>query len=235
MIIKKISSMILMAFTIISLNCFSKTKSRKSAQKTNVLFPINAENLMNDAYKSTSGFGITDEERKKVNDAGGDATYGEITFDGLATLLKELQLTDKDVFYDLGSGVGKVVVQVALTTPATATGVELCPSRAAKAAQIKNDLITRGALKNKKKLTFIEGNIMDVPLSDATVIFMCSTCFSPELMKKLTDKLARLKKGTRILTLKELYPNKAFTLVKTLQVPMTWSSNSNVYWYELKK
>jgi hypothetical protein len=54
-------------------------------------------------------------------------------------------------------------------------------------------------------------------------------------MKKLTDKLARLKNGTRILTLKELAPNKAFTLVKTLQVPMTWSSSSNVYWYELKK
>jgi Histone methylation protein DOT1. len=38
-------------------------------------------------------------------------------FESAETLIKELNITDKDVFYDLGCGVGKLVMQVGLTTP----------------------------------------------------------------------------------------------------------------------
>lgn len=218
-----------------SLIAIKKTRHKKKSCTTHTLFPLNAENRINELYRSINGFAISEQERKKIEDAGGNPTYGEITFEGLTTLLRDLKLTEKDVFYDLGSGVGKVCVQVALTTPAAAIGGELSTDRVLKAEQVCQILIKNGDLKNKKKLRFIEANILAMNLKDATVIFICSTCFSKELMQQLTTKMAKLKNGLRVLTLKELAPNPAFKLINTYHVPMTWSNRSAVYLYELKK
>lgn len=213
------------------------TLAQRKIRKTNppILFPINAENRINEAYKTINGFTISEQERKLIEDEGGNPTYGEITFDGFATLLKDLKLTGHDVFYDLGSGVGKVCVQVALTTPAHAIGIELSSSRASKAEKVRQELLIAGDLKKKNKLKFIECNITDASLKNATVIFLCSTCFSKELMQKITEKIAKLKKGVRVLTLKELAPHDSLVLIHTYFVPMTWSDSSPVYLYELRK
>lgn len=211
-----------------------KTYKKRKDSETHLYFPINAQNLMDDFCKSANGFDICQEERKHIDNAGGSATYGEITYEGLATLLKDLKLNSKDVFYDLGCGVGKVCIQVILTTPAKAIGIELSSTRVQKAELIRQDMIKKETLTNKNRLRFIKGNIADEALKDATVIFMCSTCFPDKLMKQLTEKMAKLKKGLRVLTLKELTPNSKFTLIRTYEIPMTWSSQSPVYWYVLK-
>ncbi|MDR3646963.1 MAG: hypothetical protein P4L22_05490, partial [Candidatus Babeliales bacterium] len=73
-------------------------------------------------------------------------------------------------------------------------------------------------------------------ISDATVIFMCSTCFPEELMNSLTKKLSSLKPGLKLLTLKDLTNPELhnFKLIKEYTLPMTWSTGSSVYLYELK-
>lgn len=43
----------------------------------------------------------------------------------LAEIVDFMPLTGEDTFYDLGSGVGKLVMQVASTTPCNSVGVEL--------------------------------------------------------------------------------------------------------------
>src|SRR5579864_7063733 len=43
-------------------------------------------------------------------------SYGEILYPGVDRLLAEVTLSEKDVFFDLGSGLGKVVLQVFLKT-----------------------------------------------------------------------------------------------------------------------
>ena len=63
---------------------------------------------------------------------------------------------------------------------------------------------------------------------------MCSTCFSEELMEKITKKLESLKPGLRVVTLKQLPTKSKFTLLTTLHLPMTWSENVSVYIYELQ-
>lgn len=189
--------------------------------------------IIDELYKNISGFTITEKERTDVRDKGGNPTYGEITYKGADELLRTLDLKPTDVFYDLGSGVGKLVVQAILTTPIKkAVGVELSPTRHEHAVSIKKELATRDLLKDKE-LEFVNQNVSQAALSDATVIFMCSTCFSDELMKSLTDKFSKLKKGVRVITLRKLPEPNKFKLIKQLHLPMSWSNSSIVYIYQL--
>ena len=145
--------------------------------------------LLDTVYKDVNGYTIKEDERNQIVRKGGEPTYGEITYESAQKLLHDLKLTYNDVFYDLGSGVGKMVVQTYLTTPVKkATGVELATTRAQQALKAKDALSKIGKLHKNRDLEFYIKSIIEVPLDDATVIYMCSTCFSPELMKALTDK-----------------------------------------------
>lgn len=193
-----------------------------------------ATQLLNDIYTDINGFSIDQSERKFIEQQGGNPTYGEITFQSTKDLIDHLQLTCEDVFFDLGSGVGKICCQVALTTPARAIGIELSATRCQLAQKAKQCLIDKKACTNSAKLEFYEQNILDANLEPATVIFACSTCFSEQLMQTLTQKLEALPKLKRIVTLKELAPTTRFTLSKTFHLPMTWSENTPVHIYEKK-
>lgn len=222
---------------------------------------LDAKTLMEDLYQGVTGFGIPERESQAIIDAKGAPTYGEILFESWHTILHELNLTTKDVVYDLGSGVGKVIVEAFLVTPAKkVVGVELSDTRYEKAAQVAKMLkkkIKKGELKalqesvnnelqfdkysekkvnyKKKKIAFIHKNFLKVNFSDATVIYMCSTCFSDELMQELTDKFAGLRDGLKVVTLKQLPSHPHFTLVKKYTLPMTWSTTTPVYVYEMNK
>lgn len=188
--------------------------------------------IIDDLYKNINGFSISEKERSNIREQGGNPTYGEITYKGAAELLRKLNLKETDVLYDLGSGVGKLVVQVGLTTPAKVVGIELSKTRHEYAISVQKEIEKRNLVK-KDKITFINKNINDVPLDQATVLFMCSTCFSDELMRSLTEKLGKLKKGLRVVTLRKLPEPHNFKLIESLQLPMTWSNNTNVYIYQL--
>ena len=43
--------------------------------------------------------------------------YGETSFDLICQMIDEINITKDDVFLDLGSGVGQVVLQMAAATP----------------------------------------------------------------------------------------------------------------------
>lgn len=199
-----------------------------------------AIDIIDDLYGKSSGFGIGNDERKLIEEKGGNPTYGEITPKGMAQLIehfKLFRLDEYDTFYDLGSGIGKVATQVALTTRARAVGVELSPTRHNIADGIRHELLRKNILRHPNKLRFIEGNIIDVDLSDASVIFMCSTCFSDELMKKITEKISKLPQVVHVITLKELTPHDTYDIYdffpgEPFNVPTTWSDNTPVYWYE---
>jgi precorrin-6B methylase 2 len=192
--------------------------------------------LMERLYASMSGFDLAAgeaEEMTKDPSCEAAPTYGEILFDSLKTVLDDLKLTRNDVFYDLGAGIGKVAIQTYLTTPVKkSVGVELSKTRHNKAETIKKELQNAGKLDNNRQLLFLNKNIKDVDLSDATVVFMCSTCFSEKLMETILDKLNRNKnKRLFIITLKALPTQNQFKLEKTYTLPMTWSNGSLVHVY----
>lgn len=197
--------------------------------------------VLSQVYKDISGFGISAYDEKQIKDQGGASTYGEILPESVTQLIEILKIGPSTVFYDLGSGVGKVAMQIHLQTPAKkVVGVELSTERH-KNAQVALDRLKQYFKKNNvpsslnsRRLIFAQGDAKKQDLSDATAVYLCSTCFSTELLQQIMEQIKKAKKGTKVVTLKQLPADPAFKKIKELSLPMTWSNSSNVYIYELQ-
>lgn len=202
--------------------------------QTEILTHSEEKDLIKRIYKNINGFSIDPQESTKISEAGGNSTYGEITDEGVLQLIKELNPTKDDVFYDLGSGAGRMVITMHLISPVKKTlGIELASSRHEKAMQALKDIKKEIKVHPLRIIDFKNEDLLKFPLHDATIIYTASTCFSDKFMEKLTKKLAQeLPKGAKVLTLRQLAQDSAFNLKKQLQVPMTWSNNVTVYVYE---
>lgn len=205
-----------------------------SPQRQKLFSPQEIEQIIANAFQDENGFSICGDEREYIEKCGGNPTYGEILPSSLAQLIQKLELTKNDTLFDLGSGAGKVCIQVALTSPAKAIGIELSSTRHALAQKIKQKIIGEQILTDINKLEFIEGNITEFNLCSGTIFFMCSTCFSDELMKTLTQKLEKIPHLIKIVSLRTLPVDTSsdIKLINTLSLPMSWSDGSSVYIYE---
>jgi SAM-dependent methyltransferase len=97
-------------------------------------------------------------------------------------LLPHVQATD--VFYDLGAGLGRVAILVALLSGARARGVEIEPAFCAYAEAVAQRLLVRG-------VDFVAADARDVPLEDGTVFFLYSP-FRGALLRSVLGKLRAL-------------------------------------------
>ena len=93
--------------------------------------PSLVQRVLDIVYAGTDHYGtIPDDEEDAVNATGGHWAYGEITFNGLQALLQYMEVDQSSVFYDFGSGLGKVVVQCFLTSGARkVVGIEMAGTR----------------------------------------------------------------------------------------------------------
>ncbi|HEY9722451.1 MAG TPA: hypothetical protein V6D47_10570 [Oscillatoriaceae cyanobacterium] len=99
------------------------------------------------------------------------------------------RLEPGDVFYDLGSGLGHVVILVALLTGARAYGIEIEPTYARHARR------AAGAL-NLPEAVFVEADARTAAFDDGTAFFLY-TPFRGALLKQVLD---RLPAGCRVYT-----------------------------------
>lgn len=198
--------------------------------------PQNIRQIIENIYTDLpDGYCISDGDRSCVQATGGAETYGEITFEGVERLMQVLAPTKDDVFYDFGSGIGKMAIHVALASPVTkSVGIEMSSARHQSAEQAYRRLITRYHLEAPKAIQFIQGDILKIDSSDATIIYIASTCFTEVFMKQFIQKLSHYKKGLRIVTLSVLPENEVFELVTSRHLPMTWCEENNMYLYRLK-
>ncbi len=164
------------------------------------------------------------------------STYGEMTYPAVEDLIKLTNLGKGDKFVDLGSGNGKVVMQVfANSDVSQAYGVEFFPERSQNSEYALKQLYKqkKELLDDDRIISYQLQNIKDVHyLDDATVIFACSTCYPPELMDVVYDKIKDSKKIRSFIThkphdkFKTILPNHTTTCF-----PCTWSKNLtwNIY------
>lgn len=219
----------------------TKIVEEKKTQKAKKSEKLSTEQLMCAMYAGISGFGIPTAEEAKITECGGAPTYGEILYESLKTLLDEMPSSNikNGVLYDLGSGVGKVCVQAYLDYPfAKVVGIELSKKRYDASIDILQTLQEQGYIDKNRTLQFLNEDFMKSNISDATVIYMCSTCYSPELMGKLGEKFSKLKPGLQVITLKSMpdYEKYGLELIGEYKLPMTWSKESGgspVYVYKL--
>ena len=96
-------------------------------------------------------------------------------------LVEKANLTGKDVFYDLGSGLGQVPILVNLLSGAKAKGVEFEPAYCDYARVCAAEL-------NLSRVEFINVDARKADYSDGTVFFMY-TPFEGRLLQEVLEKL----------------------------------------------
>jgi SAM-dependent methyltransferase len=185
-------------------------------------------------YTDVEAYVIPRSEEQAIRKSMGSPTYGEMTPTSVQRLLDHLDLGDRDVFYDLGSGTGKIVIQTAMTVPIRkAVGIELSTSRHRDAKRVLGKVRKEGLLA-ARACSFRNEDLASSYLSDATVVYSCSTAFSLRFMKVIARKLESLNRDLTFVSLQELDPPRnRFELTHTLRLDMTWHRRTAVYVYRV--
>ncbi len=144
------------------------------------------EQILNDIYKTSPYLKYRNKTDFKENQ---HELYGEVTkksTDGIVNHFK--QYFNKDtVFYDLGCGLGKMVLHIGLQyKPKKSCGIEYSKER----IQAGFDLKERYCKENDT-ISFIEGDFFTKDLSDATIVYVDNTAMPHEMTKGIIDKLPK--------------------------------------------
>ena len=186
-------------------------------------------------FEGISGFGGMGVE-------GFATTYGEVTPAGIQMMSdvfkKVTPITSfgshQRVFYDLGCGVGKIVVGMAILHPELkCRGIEIVPERIRQAA-VATGRITVKSLATRIK--FQNGSFLapEVHLRDAAYIFVSNLCLTAESQQQLGEKMERECSAGCVVVASKEFPFRAdgpFRLVEMAAVPMSWSADSKARVY----
>ena len=180
-------------------------------------------------YRGVDGFEIPHEDSRNIRRSRGSPIYGELMPTASLRLLEQLRLGPQDQFHDLGAGIGKLVLLAAMTTPVRrAVGTELSRSRVALGQRVLA-AARREDLPGAERAELHHGDMLKVDLSDATVIYSCSTAFSGAFMRRLLARLVALPRLRLFVSLRDLDPHPAFPLVGVHRLDTSWQRRTPVY------
>lgn len=154
--------------------------------------------IINEIYE-TPAYSIGAKNETEFPTNVGSPVYGEIMYEGTESIVNKFSehFNENTVFYDLGCGLGKMVLHIGLKyNPKKSIGIEYSKERANTAKELKEKYA-----KHKKSIVFEEGNVLDFDVSDATVVYMDNTVFPNYINKKIYNMLP---KGCLILHKKSL-------------------------------
>mgnify|MGYP006427492525 CR=1 FL=1 len=159
--------------------------------------------------------------------------YGEIKFDAIFEIIKNINFEEDDVFLDLGCGIGRFCLEIFLTTKIKKViGVELERNRFNIAQETKNKLQKYLSKKNKstRELLFYNENINNFDINQANVIYLCSLCFPQKLIQIITNKLEEHPRLKAVISFNKLN-TPSLKLKNKITIPTTWSNNETIYFY----
>lgn len=190
-----------------------------------------------DSLYQDNAYSIPEEERALISDTGGSATYGEITYESVQKLLEKLHPTNKDIFMDLGSGFGRMVIQVYLQSKVKESiGVELSRARHNAAVQAKEKLFKVGYKKHGRAIEFWNQNILDAPIDKATIVFLDGCMFQSKFKNQIIDKLVKADHPIRIVSVVALDERPDLEEVERLNLPTSWNAvGAETVLYKTKK
>lgn len=145
---------------------------------------------------------------------GTDNVYGELLPSLISKMLWEAHLTSEDIFVDLGSGVGNVVLQASLEFGCESWGCEMMENAFTLAEAQKVEFDVRCRLWGIKtgcvfleRGDFLENQKIHAAMQKADVILVNNQAFTPDLNQKLKDLFLDTKDGCRIISLKSFVPH----------------------------
>lgn len=120
--------------------------------------------------------------------------YGETPLRALYQIAQMVDLKPSDHFVDLGCGRGRALFFLSHFFGCRAMGIDLTPSFIHKARRLGKD---------NGKLTFICDDFLSYDFKDATCVYLYGTTYSEECLMLLREKLKRLPKGSRVISVSE--------------------------------
>ena len=139
---------------------------------------------------------------------GSNTVYGELEPKTVSRLAAEAQITAESTFVDLGSGIGNVVLQVALEAGCRCYGWEVVPERAAVAQCMLRHFTALVDFFGLRvgEVCLIHGSFLDSAATwlHCTHIFSNNLKFTPELLDNMKTLLQTCPEGTQLITTKTL-------------------------------
>ncbi|XP_075632671.1 histone-lysine N-methyltransferase, H3 lysine-79 specific isoform X6 [Balearica regulorum gibbericeps] len=161
---------------------------------------------------------VTDPEKLNNYEPFSPEVYGETSFDLVAQMIDEIKMTEDDLFVDLGSGVGQVVLQVAAATNCKHHyGVEKADIPAKYAETMDREFRKWMKWYGKKHAEYTVSEIQlergdflseewRERIANTSVIFVNNFAFGPEVDHQLKERFANMKEGGRIVSSKPFAP-----------------------------
>lgn len=201
--------------------------------------PLYAQTLFNHIYANVDGYHIAGRAQGAVPGSREALLYGEIPFKTWQKIVTRAKPKSDAIFFDLGSGTGRVVFQSYLLFDfKKSIGVELLDGLHNKACELEKNF--QKAIKPQishllgdRKLELIHGNILHTDLHEADFILLPHPFKKEEDFLVLEEKFLReLKPKTKIVTLIRDLRNPAFKDLGFETCEFSWGK-STAYFYEI--
>jgi len=101
-------------------------------------------------------------------------------------------------------------------------GVELLEGLYDLAKSSASQVMNQTAFKDVVPIEILQGDMLAVDWSNADIVYASSICFPDSLVDGIADKCVLLKKGSRVITLKNFPPRDYLKLEYLLKLKMTW-------------
>lgn len=172
-----------------------------------------SRSMLRHIVQQVYNYAVSEPEKLNQYEPFSPEVYGETSYELVCQMIDEINISKDDIFIDLGSGVGQVVLQVAALTHAKiCIGIEKAdvPSRYAE----NMDHMFRTWMKwfGKKfgHYQLLKGDFLAdehrEKIMSATVVFVNNFAFGPNVDHMLKERFADLKDGAKIVSSKSFCP-----------------------------
>lgn len=159
--------------------------------------------------------------------------YGELLYPSVVKMIKRLSLNANDVLLDLGSGLGKFALQMFMRSAVQKViGIEatepLYLQSTQKIQQAQRDVPFFWA---GRDFVLIGDNFLTQDWSEANIVYTCSTCFTAELLEKISVKINNTPSIQQVLSLRPMPVLDRLKLYDVFSVECSWDS-ALCFWYK---
>lgn len=181
-------------------------------------------------YGPINGYTLSTSGKEKIGrGADPNLTYGEVTPETMQILLNRVVPKPGGAFYDLGTGTGKPILYTAmLSQAARLVGFEIVEDlwRGALEAlsRYREHVLPHLPPANRhQSIDFVHGDFLNEEFPNADIVFLsCATCLDQDVLDCITQKLATLPSGTRVISISRPIANDAYAFRDTIPAPVGW-------------
>lgn len=141
--------------------------------------------------------------------------YGETPLTTLEHIASAFEIGPDDRWLELGAGRGRGCFWMAQFIGCRTVGVEWIPSFVKRANWIRTQFCPN-------KVTFTQIPLREADFSQATAVYLYSTCMPADEIEDLVTQMAMLPAGSKVITISEPLDFPSYSLVKSTAVSFPW-------------